>query len=390
MSRKDLIDSLITGKGKTVDATYIADLYNAPKPDQRDVAATFPRITPNMWQQCDVLFLPNDKGYEYALVVVDVGSRFVDAEPLKEKTSAAIVTAIQNIYKRKILAKPKLITVDAGKEFKSTFAQSMQALGIDIKTAKVGRHRQVALVERKNQSIGKTIHKLITQDELDTGHSSSKWVEYLPLIIESINTKIKLSTPTHTIKSSANYDPLYRTNDIELLNVGDKVRVPLEEPRDMTTNKKLVGKFRSGDIRWEKKETVIKEVLLKPDQPPMYIVDSQPHVAYTRNQLQLVKGDAPTIKPVATEDIENRYTVKKLLDRKNIKGVVNYLVWWEGLPASSNKSWETRESLIDDIPRLIKNLDAKLDKKNEPTKVNAPVIARTLGVMTRSRARGLR
>ena len=150
--------------------------------------------------------------------------------------------------------------------------------------------------------------------------------------------------------------------------------------------------------------------IVKPNQPPMYIVASEPHIGFTRNQLQLVKDSEISItKPKVDDDIENRYTVKKLLDRKVIDGEINYLVHWEGLPANQNKSWEKKSILIEDIPRLIKNMDKKLDAKTkvvtkvvakrvtkrkalkkiaEPIPIYPP--ARTLGMVTRSQSRGLR
>lgn len=363
-TRKDFIKSLITGKNKNKDTRYIQDIYKPVKPDEKDIAPTFPRIKHNMWNQCDVLFLPADKGYEYALVVVDVGSRKVDAEPLKEKSSAAVVKAIKAIYKRKILLKPKLMSVDAGSEFKSVFKKAMIQLDIELKVAKAGRHRQVSLVERKNQTIGKTIHKIITRTEFETGRSSSAWVDDLPDIVESINEHISKSVPKKTIKTSAKLDPLYNTSDIKLLKVGDKVRVPLEAPKDLTTKQRLNGKFRSGDIRWDINETKITEVLLKPNMPPLYIVESQPNVGYTANQLQRVKRGHDLAKRVPVEGVENRYTVSKLLDRKKIRNTLYYLVKWKGKSIEENPSWEKRKDLIKDIPRLIKNLDKKLDNKD--------------------------
>lgn len=359
MSKANFIDSLITGKkDKTekkdnTEAGFIKKLYIPPKKDKGKEQPTFPRITPNMWQQADILFLPNDKGYEYCLVVVDVGSRFVDAEPLKDKKSETVVTAILKIYKRKIISKPRVITVDAGSEFKTSFVNAMAQIKVDVDVTKVGRHRQVALVERKNQTIGKVVHQLITNDELETGHSSSKWVEYLPMIVKAINKKIASSTPKNTIKSTGN--PIYTTADLDLLELGDKVRIPLDEPKNITTNKKLNGRFRSGDVRWVVEPTYITKILMKPNTPIMYMVASQPHVGYTRNQIQLVDKDE--VQPKKRQgNVENRFTVKKLLDKKIEKGIVKYLVQWEGLPKNES-SWEKRSSLIEDIPRMIANFD---------------------------------
>ena len=56
--------------------------------------------TPNKVHQADLLFLPHDKlgrnTYKYALTVVDVASRFKEAEPLTSKDSAEVAEAFRD------------------------------------------------------------------------------------------------------------------------------------------------------------------------------------------------------------------------------------------------------------------------------------------------------
>ena len=57
---------------------------------------------PNEVHQADLLFLPHDrlprgrKTYKYALTVVDVASRYKEAEPLSTKESAEVAKAFSN------------------------------------------------------------------------------------------------------------------------------------------------------------------------------------------------------------------------------------------------------------------------------------------------------
>ena len=60
--------------------TYLPALRYVPRP-KFDVA------TPNSVHQADLLFLPHDKLPRYALTVVDVASRYKEAEPLNSKDS---------------------------------------------------------------------------------------------------------------------------------------------------------------------------------------------------------------------------------------------------------------------------------------------------------------
>ena len=56
--------------------------------------------------QADLLFLPHDtvgrvnKTYRYALTLVDVGTRYKEAEPLTSKDSKEVAKAFEKIYSR--------------------------------------------------------------------------------------------------------------------------------------------------------------------------------------------------------------------------------------------------------------------------------------------------
>ena len=82
--------------------------------------------------------------------------------------------------------------------------------------------------------------------------------------------------------------------DFNTFKAGNKVHVALDKPIDYLTSKQLHGtSFRGSDIRWHPKIKVIREILLRPDTPMMYLVsdeDKPNHLdatAYTRNKLQL-------------------------------------------------------------------------------------------------------
>ena len=84
--------------------------------------AKFRVSSPNEVHQADLLFLPHDrpgkgkKLHKYALTVVDVASRYKEAEPLSSKESGKVAKAFEKIYSR-VLKWPKLLQVDPGREF---------------------------------------------------------------------------------------------------------------------------------------------------------------------------------------------------------------------------------------------------------------------------------
>ena len=61
---------------------------------------------PDKVHQADLLFLPHDKVrnkiYKYALVVIDIASRYKDAEALESKSSFEIAGKFEKIYSRKL------------------------------------------------------------------------------------------------------------------------------------------------------------------------------------------------------------------------------------------------------------------------------------------------
>ena len=231
-----------------------------------------------------MLFLPKDNGYKYALVVVDDHSKKCDAVPLRSKDTDAVLKAIIKIYGRGILHYPKVLEIDSGSEFKGSFKLHFIEKGIKVHVGLVGRHRTQALVEMKNKYIGSIIHKIQAQAELDTGKTNRKWVSYLPEIIGEINKNLPKPKTTQE-----NDFPIISKSNKNLLGIGENVRLLLDHPEEIS-GKRLIGdKFRSSDIRWTRQVYKIKETILKPDSPPLYLTNKDT-VARTRGQLQTVPG----------------------------------------------------------------------------------------------------
>jgi hypothetical protein len=362
------IDSFITDllNGKKRKTKIIDQLYKIPVKDKNGDAPTFDHITPGYIQQADLLYLPNDKGYIYALVITDQGSRLVDAEPLKDRKVTDILTALKIIYARNILSKPKQIVTDNGKEFGKLFTSTLNKFDIDHHTVQVGRHRQMALVERKNQTIGKIIHKILTQAQA-AGYVSSQWIKILPLIISKINEKVKsieMENKTKESKSKPEVESITFNPDqkIKMLKVGDHVRVQLDNPIDINGHK-LHGKFRSSDIRWSPTVRTISNLSVRPGQPIMYLLDDNTSVAYTYNQLQKVSTrEDVEAQPLIPVD-ENVSEVKDIIDRGvDEDNQIWYLVHWKG-ERKNKATWQTRESLIQDLgDAFMKRQDAKFNK----------------------------
>lgn len=347
------VKDFLYDKDNNIEVQYVKQLYQRPvKPKY---TPTYPHLDKDVWHQADLLYLPNDKGYEYALVVADVGTRLVDAEPIKDKTSNTVKKALNKIYRRGILNKPERMSIDKGTEFKGNFLKMLEEMDIQVKVAKTGRSRMLAIVERKNQTIGKVLHQLIVRDEVMTGEASSAWTGYLPELIKEINDIVKKNMNKKKVKEATT--PLLEPNTV-LLDIGTPVRVALDKPKSFQGTK-LSGRFRSSDIRFDPDIRKIENIYLKVGQPPMYILDDDPHIAYTADQLQVANIN---ITPQLKENVDSvRLEVEKILDRKEENGITLYLIKWKKLP-KKQASWEARENIYEDIKRMVDNFDKKLVK----------------------------
>ena len=177
----------------------------------------FDVFVPNEVHQADLLFLPYDrplrsrKTYKYALTVVDVASRYKEAEPLSTKESAEVSKAFSTIYKRSRLKWPKLLQVDPGREFMGEANKVMKAHNVKIRRGEKALHRSQAIVERFNRTLAEKLfgHQYAQEILLESrgpNARSREWVARLPDVINLLNkesTRLTGKTPLEAIKLPA-------------------------------------------------------------------------------------------------------------------------------------------------------------------------------------------
>lgn len=359
-------------------------LLKVPKKDKGSNMPRFINNTPNNTHQADLLFLPHDstelelkdskvraranknieeatRTYKYVLVVVDIATRLTDATPLKNKTSSDVLAGFKKIYRQSILELPSNIDVDSGTEFQGVVLKYFNDNGVSVHVANPHRHRQLGMVERRNQIIGKHLFRRMLEEEILTKQPAKQWVTDLPKIITEMNDKARRRKPRPPTDN-------YIVGDGELLTQGTRVRVQLDEPVDYITRKRLPGKFRSTDIRWNPDPRVIMRTLLQRGQPALYLLDEKDGegidrtASYTKNQLQIIKKnekmpDSNVIRPVIVDGKE-QYVVESLGAKKKIKNKVHYLVKWKGFDSKDN-TWEPRAQLVKDVPEIVKEREKK-------------------------------
>lgn len=324
-------------------------LNNLYRPPQRERGAQMPHFAvpePNEVHQLDLLTMPDDDGYKYILVAVDASSKKVDAVALKSKSAKEVLEGLKEIYvDGDILDIPKKFEVDNGSEFKGQVKEWMESEAEDVRVAKTARHRQQALVERENQTIQKFLFKRMSAEEVLTGEESTEWVDELQTLIEVLNRHRKPYVEPRDPKIDYEGD---------VLKIGTRVRVPLEQPVS-AVGRKLGGRWRTGDLRWDtEKEYKVTEILIKPFQPPLYRVNDGSRVAYTIQQLQVVHDDErdPSVKLVKKP--KGKYRVKKIIGHRGQGRAKQYHVRWYGF---DQPTWEPAKTIEEDVPEMVQEYE---------------------------------
>lgn len=369
---EDLIDSLFKPVGKGPEDHY----YNA--------------TAKNAVQQADLLFLPKDNGFRYALVAYDLSTRELDAEPVKTKNADEVLKAFRAIYARGRLAPPKRLEVDAGTEFQGPVAAYFKQQGTFIRPGRPGRHSQQGGVENINRILGRAISMRQAAEELHTGKPSRQWVDDLPGFVKAMNEQLERKPP-----KPLPADEMPVTGP-KLYEVGQRVRVRLDRPFSVDGDgKKLPGELRAGDPKWEKQVRTIEHVRLIPGAIVRYIVSGIPMTTFTYNELQEVKTEpeaAPPAKLVVRKppadtpaeeladaappapkgaaakkkerlDLERQglYVPYRIRGEEGSGKNLRYLIQWTGYPHKKDYTWEPAAMLKtkDGFPKLLERWQAE-------------------------------
>lgn len=256
---------------------------------------------PNQVHQADLLFLPHDKvgrkTFRYALTVVDVASRFKEAEPLATKEAKEVADALSRIYKRGPLKWPKLLQVDPGREFMGAVNQLLAKHGVQVRRGRVNIHRDQAIVERFNRTLAERLfgHQYAVEMRLPEGQRSTEWVRRLPAVVAALNGEVTRLTgrrPVEAIKAkSVSQKPSSvvpgRTVGLkeQKLPPGAGVRY-LYQPGELEG-----GRRRATDPVWSLQVYRLGRTMAKTGEPVVYYLDDGPQRGFVREELLVVPPD---------------------------------------------------------------------------------------------------
>ena len=151
---------------------------------------------PNEVHQADLLFLPHDrvrrKTIRYAITVVDIASRYKEAEPLTSKTAAELADGLARIYMRSPLRWPNLLQVDPGREFMGSVSQLLAKHSVQVRRGRVDIHRDQGIVERFNRTLAERLfgHQYAQEMRLSSGERSTEWAKRLSSVVAALNEEV--------------------------------------------------------------------------------------------------------------------------------------------------------------------------------------------------------
>ena len=295
------------------EAGFVADLFTVSRYIPR------PHWTvdkPNEIHQADLLFLPHDtvrrKTFKYALVVIDVSSRYKDAEPLTSKESSEVAKSFEKIYSRK-LKWPVRIIIDPGKEFMGHVTSLMKRHNVIIQRSEAGNHRAQAFVERTNRTLSERLFSFQYGKEMssDDNERSREWVERLPAVLKSMNNEVTRLTgkePQEVLKSkqiSINVPKKKYNRPVGF----DEVRLsPFAKVRYLFSPGEYEGRERrrATDPVWSLEIFELSHSKVSPDQPVLYYLSGGPKRSFVREELQTVPEDSEAPPKMLNDSLELR------------------------------------------------------------------------------------
>ena len=251
---------------------------------------------PNEVHQADLLFLPHDKKgrklYKYALTVVDVASRYKEAEPLTSKESAEVAKAFTNIYKR-TLKWPKILQVDPGREFMGSVNNLMRSKNVNIRRGETGLHRAQGIVERFNRTLAERLfgHQYaqeILMEARNDKKRSTEWVARLSEVIKALNnetTRLIGMKPSEAIKKNKVNVKSSMPQRLEEIQLPYNIKVRyLYQPGELEGG----DKRRATDPIWSLETYNIDSVVKTPGDPILYYLSDAPKRGFVRQELMIV------------------------------------------------------------------------------------------------------
>ena len=229
------------------------------KKDTKSIIGAF--SNPNVALQIDLIELPVDKDFKFALVCVDIFSRYMFADKVKNKEKNTILKKLKSILNTEEGKGYKILSSDNGLEFQFS-KKDLDDLNIKnhIKGAAF-RPQSQSIVERANGTLKNMIKKNMSVNE------NKRWINILENSVDLYNETLHKNLLNYTpddihfgdeeiLKDiRENNEKLVskkQNDDAQIYKVNDKVRIMIENKKSKTDPNYSRDLFKIIDVRKSK------------------------------------------------------------------------------------------------------------------------------------------
>ena len=267
-----------------------------------------------------------NKGIKFLLTCIDVLSKYAWVVPLKNKTGQSLVDAFRRIFKSG--RRPLTLQTDKGTEFTNrVFQKFLRENHVGFFTSE-NEDIKASIAERFNRTLKTKMWKYFTK------HDTLVYHDVLEDLVRSYNHSYHRSIKTQpAMVDQTNQEEIWQnlygsstmSSDPPKFKVGDHVRIS-----------KAKRTFKKGYLpNWTRE--IFTVVKCHPGNPPVYVLQD-----YQGEVLQGTFYAQELQKVVITAD--KLYKIESIVDERKRGKQIQYMVKWEGYPASFN-SWINKSEL---------------------------------------------
>jgi uncharacterized protein YoxC len=328
----------------------INQLYHPSKGTAKDIKSSM--TTPNTILAIDLVNMEKFQvnGFKYLLNGIDMGSRFVYSQAMKNKTDTEVLKAFKKIYTQ---SKVRAIRSDNGSEFiNNKFVDFLQKNNVKQILSEAGKPQSNGMIERANATIKELIQKSVELNQ------SFDWVKHLQKLISNINNsqhRITGFTPNQ-IQEAFEHDDneiLDKAYDTELKKKNGNLSQQIFKIRDLVRLYQPSDKTRQA---WSNKIYTVEKVFKPQKSYGVYEYKLREFKDRFKEEELLRVYENPQNKILNME----KFSISKLIKPVMNDDTAYYEVKWKGY---NETTLEPREVLLKDVPKMVN----QFEKKNKIT-----------------------
>jgi uncharacterized protein YoxC len=328
----------------------VNQLYHPSKGKPKNIKSSI--TTPNTILAIDLVNMEKFQvnGFKYLLNGIDMGSRFVYSQAMKNKTDTEVLKAFKKIYTQ---SKVRAIRSDNGSEFiNNKFVDFLQKNNVKQILSEAGKPQSNGMIERANATIKELIQKSVELNQ------SFDWVKHLQKLISNINNsqhRITGFTPNQ-IQEAFEHDDneiLDKAYDTELKKKNGNLSQQIFKIRDLVRLYQPSDKTRQA---WSNKIYTVEKVFKPQKSYGVYEYKLREFKDRFKEEELLRVYENPQNKILKME----KFSISKLIKPVMNDDTAYYEVKWKGY---NETTLEPREVLLKDVPKMVN----QFEKKNKIT-----------------------